>query len=110
VKRRILSLSLIWFFTIFFLIAVSHPAQKGNVDEYDVLIKNGRVLDGSLKPAFRADIVILDLKNIKIKTSISNPHQYSEGIKYLLINGKVVLFEGKWNGNLPGKVLKLKKS
>jgi len=65
---------------------------------------------GWLKEGYKADIVILDLKNIKIKTSISNPHQYSEGIKYLLINGKVVLFEGKWNGNLPGKVLKLKKS
>lgn len=65
---------------------------------------------GWLKEGYKADIVILDLKNIKIKTSISNPHQYSEGVKYLLINGKVVLFEGKWNGNLPGKVLKLKKS
>jgi len=65
---------------------------------------------GWLKEGYKADIVILDLKNIKIKTAISNPHQYSEGVKYLLINGKVVLFEGKWNGNLPGKVLKLKKS
>ena len=65
---------------------------------------------GWIKEGYKADIVVLDQKNIKIKTSISNPHQYSEGVKYLLINGKVVLFEGKWNGSLPGKVLKLKKS
>lgn len=69
-KRRILSLSLIWFFAIFFLIAVSHPAQKGNVDEYDVLIKNGRVLDGSLKPAFRAGIAIKDDTIVKVARSI----------------------------------------
>jgi len=77
----------------------SFPAEVMNWDDR-----------GWLKEGYKADIVILDLKNIKIKTSVSNPHQYSEGIKYLLINGKVVLFEGKWNGNLPGKVLKLKKS
>jgi len=65
---------------------------------------------GWIKEGYKADIVVLDQKNIKIKTSISNPHQYSEGVKYLLINGKVVLFEGKWNGSLSGKVLKLKKS
>jgi len=77
----------------------SFPAEVMNWDDR-----------GWLKEGYKADIVILDLKNIKIKTSVSNPHQYSEGIKYLLINGKVVLFEGKWNGNLPGKILKLKKS
>ena len=69
-KRRIFSLSLIWFFAIFLVIAVSHPAQKGNVDEYDVLIKNGRVLDGSLKPAFRADIAIKDDTIVKVARSI----------------------------------------
>lgn len=60
---------------------------------------------GWIKEGHKADIVIFDLDNIKIKTSISNPHQYSEGVKFLLINGELVLDEDGWTGNLPGKVL-----
>ena len=63
---------------------------------------------GWIKKGFKADIVVLDLDNIRIKTTISNPHQYSEGVKHLLINGEVVIYNGKYNGKLPGKVLKLK--
>jgi len=64
---------------------------------------------GWIKNGYKADIVILDLKNIKTKTSISNPHAYSEGVKYLLVNGEVVIEGGTWTGKLPGKVIKLKK-
>jgi len=64
---------------------------------------------GWIKKSYCADIVVLDLENIRIKTSISNPHQYSEGVKYLLVNGKVVIDIGEWNGTLAGEVIKLKK-
>jgi N-acyl-D-aspartate/D-glutamate deacylase len=64
---------------------------------------------GGIKKGYKADIVVLDPKNIKPRTSISNPHAYSEGVKYLLINGKLVLDKGKWTGNLPGEIIKLKK-
>lgn len=65
---------------------------------------------GRIKEGFKADIVVFDLDNIQIKTSISNPHRYSEGVKYLLVNGELVLENGKYNDKLPGKVLLLKKS
>lgn len=77
----------------------SLPAQIMNWDDR-----------GWIKERYKADIVVLDLENIKTKTSISNPHQYSEGVQYLFINGQLVIDKGKWNGNLPGKVLRLKKS
>jgi len=64
---------------------------------------------GWIKEGYTADITILDLKNIKIKTSFSNPHQYCEGVKFLIINGNLTIEEGIWNGKLPGKVIKLKK-
>ncbi|MBS3818932.1 D-aminoacylase [bacterium] len=63
---------------------------------------------GRIKEGYKADVVVLDLDNIKINTSISNPHQYSEGVEYLLINGKLALDKGKFTGDLPGEVLKLK--
>lgn len=65
---------------------------------------------GWIKEGYKADIVVFDPKNIKTKTSISNPHQYSEGVKYLFVNGKMVIDKGKWTGKLFGQVLKLKKS
>ncbi|MBN2245207.1 MAG: amidohydrolase family protein [Candidatus Aminicenantes bacterium] len=61
---------------------------------------------GWIKPGFKADIVILDLENIAIKTSITNPHQYCSGVEYLLINGKLVLDGKKFTGALPGRILK----
>jgi N-acyl-D-aspartate/D-glutamate deacylase len=63
---------------------------------------------GWIKEGYKADIVLLDLKNIRTPTSISNPHQYSSGVKYLLINGVVTIDKGEWSGKLPGRVLKLK--
>jgi N-acyl-D-aspartate/D-glutamate deacylase len=64
---------------------------------------------GWIKPGYIADIAVINLKRIKIDTSISNPHRYSSGIEYLLVNGEMVLDKGQWTGKLPGKVLKLKK-
>jgi N-acyl-D-aspartate/D-glutamate deacylase len=65
---------------------------------------------GRIKEGYKADIAILDLDNLVIDTSISQPHKYCEGVEYLLINGRIVLEQGKPNGKLPGKVLKLKGS
>jgi N-acyl-D-aspartate/D-glutamate deacylase len=64
---------------------------------------------GWIKEGYKADLALIDLKNLKLPTSISNPHQYSQGVAFLLINGQVTIDNGKWNGKLPGKILKLKK-
>jgi N-acyl-D-aspartate/D-glutamate deacylase len=75
----------------------SLPAQVMNWDDR-----------GWIKEGYKADIVVLDLENIKTRTSISNPHVYSEGVKYLLINGELVLSNGQWTEKLPGEIIKLK--
>ena len=64
---------------------------------------------GWIKPGYTADIAVINLKRIKTDTSISNPHQYSSGVEYLLVNGEMVLDKGQWTGKLPGKILRLKK-
>ena len=76
----------------------SLPAQVMNWDD-----------KGWIKKGYMADLAVLDLNNIKTPTSVSNPHQYSQGVRYLLINGEVVIANTKYNGKLPGQVLKLKK-
>ena len=64
---------------------------------------------GWIKEAYIADIAVIDFSNIKTKASLQNPHQYCEGVRYLMVNGELVIEEGKWNGNLPGQIIKLKK-
>ncbi len=64
---------------------------------------------GWIREGCKADIGVLDLNNIKTETSISNPHVYSQGVEYLLVNGEIVLDKGEWTGKLPGQVIRLKK-
>jgi N-acyl-D-amino-acid deacylase len=34
------------------------------------------------------------------------PHQYAMGVRYVFVNGKLVIDEGKFTEELPGKVLR----
>ncbi len=64
---------------------------------------------GVIKQGNYADIVLFDAKTITDHSTYLKPHQYSTGVKYLLINGQPVLEDGQLNAALPGKVLKHKK-
>jgi len=61
---------------------------------------------GILKVGFYADIVMFDPETITDKATFENPHQYSEGMSLVLVNGKPVWENGKFTGNLPGRVLR----
>ncbi len=65
---------------------------------------------GWIKEGYMADVVLLDVDRIKTPTSVSNPHQFSSGVPFVIINGTVVLDDGRFTGELPGKVLRLKAS
>jgi len=64
---------------------------------------------GMIEEGYKADIALIDLNGIKTPTSIRNPHCYSEGVSYLLVNGETVIDGGEWTGALPGEIIKLKK-
>ncbi len=53
---------------------------------------------GLLKEKFIADIVVFDPVKIQDKATFAAPHQYSEGIEYVLINGKIVIKNGEYTG------------
>jgi len=61
---------------------------------------------GILKPGFYADITIFDPATVTDKATFENPHQYSEGVSHVLVNGKLVWDNGAFTGNLPGMVLR----
>jgi len=62
---------------------------------------------GLLREGMYADIVIFNPKTIIDKATYANPHQHSEGIEYVLINGNVVVRKGEQDPSiLAGKVLR----
>jgi N-acyl-D-amino-acid deacylase len=63
---------------------------------------------GLLKKGYFADIVVFDEKRIIDKATWKDPHQYPEGIEYVLVNGQVVIKQNEHTGNLSGKILKKK--
>ncbi|EKE11777.1 MAG: hypothetical protein ACD_15C00027G0026 [uncultured bacterium] len=61
---------------------------------------------GTIKEGYYADVVVFNRDEISDMATIENPYQYSRGIDFVLINGKIVLQEGACNGNRPGEVIR----
>src|SRR5262249_15212206 len=61
---------------------------------------------GYLKPGYFADVVVFDPKTFRDKATFEKPHQYAEGVRYLFVNGKVVIDDGKYLDVLAGKALR----
>ncbi len=61
---------------------------------------------GLLREGMFADVVIFDPEKVIDKATFSNPHQYPEGIEYVIVNGKIVIEKGKRKKVLPGRVLR----
>jgi len=63
---------------------------------------------GLLRPGMWADIVIFDPDRVIDKATYQNPHQYPEGIEYVLVNGKIVVEKREHKGIPAGKILRCK--
>lgn len=73
----------------------SMPADKLGIKE------RGRIAEG-----YFADIVIFDFNKIQDKATFTEPHQYPDGIPYVIVNGEIVIANSEHTGSLPGKVIK----
>ncbi|MDE3143679.1 MAG: amidohydrolase family protein, partial [Bacteroidota bacterium] len=60
---------------------------------------------GLIREGFAADIVLFDEKEVKDLATYEKPHQYSTGFKYVLVNGKITVEDGKQNETRNGMVL-----
>jgi N-acyl-D-aspartate/D-glutamate deacylase len=61
---------------------------------------------GYLKPGQFADVVVFDPASFRDTATFEKPHQYATGVKYLFVNGKLVIDDGKCGDILAGKPLK----
>jgi dihydroorotase/N-acyl-D-amino-acid deacylase len=60
---------------------------------------------GLIRPGMKADITIFDPERIIDRAEFGNPHQYAEGVSYVVVNGVAVLDDGKMTGARPGGIL-----
>ena len=61
---------------------------------------------GLVREGFAADLVIFDPAMVQDKATFEQPHQYTEGFDYVLVNGRVSVEEGKPVEALWGRVLR----
>jgi len=73
----------------------SLPAKKFGLQ------KRGALLEGNF-----ADVLVLDPEKINGPASKENPYQYSSGVDFMLVNGKVIVGEGEYNGEMGGRIIR----
>ena len=50
---------------------------------------------GIIRPGFVADLVLFDPEGVTDKATFEDPHQYSEGFDYVIVNGEVAVADGE---------------
>ncbi len=71
------------------------PAQKVGLDKR-----------GLIKAGYFADVTIFDQEKIIDRSTFAEPHQYSEGVEYVIVNGKIAVNDGKHTGITNGRILR----
>jgi N-acyl-D-amino-acid deacylase len=61
---------------------------------------------GSLAAGYHADVVVFDPAVIEDHAVFEQPHQYTTGVRHVLVNGIQVLQDGEHTGARPGRVVR----
>ena len=61
---------------------------------------------GEIREGCWADIVVFDPERIKDMATFERPHQFPQGIEWVMVNGVVAVRDGRHTGALAGKVLR----
>ena len=69
-------------------------------------IRVGLTDRGILRPGFAADIVAFDPATIRDVATFEDPTHYAVGLRWVLVNGRAVVADGKITAERPGQVLR----
>jgi N-acyl-D-aspartate/D-glutamate deacylase len=69
-------------------------------------LKLGIADRGTLRAGAFADVTVFDPRRVMDRSTYEAPFQYSEGIEYVIVNGKPVVERGKHTGARPGRALR----
>jgi dihydroorotase/N-acyl-D-amino-acid deacylase len=61
---------------------------------------------GILRPGMAADLVAFDPDTIRPRSTYADPLHYSEGIPYVVVNGRLVVDGGRITAERPGRILR----
>ncbi len=88
------------------VVSLNHVVRSQTSLPAEIMRWNDR---GRIREGCAADLVVLDLENIDVPSSITTPHRYSRGVRYLLVNGELAIDGGRYTGALPGQVLMIQR-
>jgi len=95
--------------------AIAHYQRTRNVTTLPEMIRKMTALPaeklgiterGVIAAGKAADIVIFDYQTIRDTATFLQPHQFPEGIPFVIVNGAVVIDNGVNTGALPGSVIR----
>ncbi|MDA9015492.1 D-aminoacylase [Flavobacteriaceae bacterium] len=84
------------------ILSLSEAIYKMTLMPAKVMGLNDR---GSIGVGKKADLTIFNSETILDKANFEQPHQYSEGIEYVLINGQLAVDQGEFKPIKSGEVL-----
>ena len=61
---------------------------------------------GEIREGAFADLLVFDLSKIKDNSTFEDPHHLAEGVSYVIVNGKIVLENGRYTGVKSGRVIR----
>ncbi len=61
---------------------------------------------GILRPGMMADVTVFDPATVQDVASYTDPLRYSVGVKYVFVNGRPVVLDGKITAERPGRALR----
>jgi dihydroorotase/N-acyl-D-amino-acid deacylase len=61
---------------------------------------------GLVRPGFMADLAVFDPATVRDRSTFANPKQYSEGMRYVMVNGELVVDDGRITDARPGRALR----
>jgi N-acyl-D-aspartate/D-glutamate deacylase len=60
---------------------------------------------GVIREGLKADLTVFDPDTVRDLATFEQPHQYAEGIRFVIVNGQVAFEDGKMTTARPGRVL-----
>lgn len=93
---------------------IAHYSQERGVDTLEQAIRSmtelpaeilGLVDRGRIGVGMKADVVVLNMEELRDNTTYIDPSVYPSGIEYVFVNGVSVVDEGERTLALPGQVL-----
>ncbi len=61
---------------------------------------------GILRPGMAADVVVFDPERITDRATYRDPHQYSEGMVWVIVNGGIAIADGEFTDGMFGDVIR----